>query len=887
MKRLLLFLLFAFSVQAQTVVTGYISNSTGGPATKGYVEFTIMPQSSAIWYTVPGTATIAPQTARCGINGSGQVKNLALTGNCLVWGNDVISPGNTTYKVTFAPDNVVRNTISQVSITGATYSLNSPVFAPIVSIVPQYQTITTSPISVNLIPAAPHAFNVGSAGIPYAAGYFDNLFMNGLPVTSYPVTAIVSCDSASLSSAIASPGTVDLRPCEGQTIVLASDVTITNSVYLIFGQGPILAPAVTKTLTLQADFEAPLSQIFGGAGTVAFTNGKKSTFNPEWWGALPDNSTNSAAAINAAIAAAQTHSSGGLSGGVVLLQTGMYFTGTTTLTSSSYFVLRGVAANHRSFIRYAGTGTALDITGAQVYGIAIENVQIACTTAITCAKGIAVSKLNEARWVNFGIGGFSTAGLTGFTHGLYLEGGSGDLTFTKAIITDSVNGITSDIKATVGGNADITFDGLILFNNQNPLNMKSMQSWTIKNSIIEWYETAIKLDNDATATFNGHGMIVESSVFDNVRFLNGPTSPYQSAYFSRILASNGARSVQVRGITFRDCWGNHNTAIAGTVVASPFVIDLSGASAVTADLPITFTGNNFFNGGSTTFFDNDTAAVVLNSENAKFSNDLVLGGTEFSTDATIFGGAGGGTRTRVTAISRTFYSPLVNVTHTSAPILRVTGPTVGSGSALIEFYRGAARTAYIGAPNSASNSFNIVMDPANNAPLYLQGHASNSVRIITSALVGIGKADFTPTASLHVKDATASTGITTLKCEEGAGQSTTPCLDTHSLIVNSTTKLNGSVSQGTAFKFASVTTGSIAGASSAAVTLTFSGVFTNSAWMPTCSLLEATTTTSTIRIHHIESITNTTNATVVVRIVNDDAVTAKTGTLYCTGVSGP
>jgi hypothetical protein len=98
---------------------------------------------------------------------------------------------------------------------------------------------------------------------------------------------------------------------------------------------------------------------------------------------------------------------------------------------------------------------------------------------------------------------------------------------------------------------------------------------------------------------------------------------------------------------------------------------------------------------------------------------------------------------------------------------------------------------------------------------------------------------------------------------------------------------NGSFSQGTAFKFASVTTGSIAGAASAAVTLTFSGVFTNSAWMPVCSLLEATTTTSTIRIHHIESITNTTNATVVVRIVNDDAVNAKTGTLYCYGTSGP
>jgi hypothetical protein len=64
-------------------------------------------------------------------------------------------------------------------------------------------------------------------------------------------------------------------------------------------------------------------------------------------------------------------------------------------------------------------------------------------------------------------------------------------------------------------------------------------------------------------------------------------------------------------------------------------------------------------------------------------------------------------------------------------------------------------------------------------------------------------------------------------------------------------------------------------------------VFTNAAWMPVCSVLEATAGTDTLRLHHIESITNTTNATVTVRIVNDSGAAARTGTLYCTGVSGP
>jgi hypothetical protein len=105
------------------------------------------------------------------------------------------------------------------------------------------------------------------------------------------------------------------------------------------------------------------------------------------------------------------------------------------------------------------------------------------------------------------------------------------------------------------------------------------------------------------------------------------------------------------------------------------------------------------------------------------------------------------------------------------------------------------------------------------------------------------------------------------------------------LVVNTTSTFNGNVAQGTAFKFASITTGSIAGAASAAVTLTFSGVFTSSSWHPDCSVLEATVGTDTLRVHHIESITNTTNATAVVRVVNDHATVAKTGTLYCKGFS--
>jgi hypothetical protein len=83
------------------------------------------------------------------------------------------------------------------------------------------------------------------------------------------------------------------------------------------------------------------------------------------------------------------------------------------------------------------------------------------------------------------------------------------------------------------------------------------------------------------------------------------------------------------------------------------------------------------------------------------------------------------------------------------------------------------------------------------------------------------------------------------------------------------------------FKHQSVTTGAVAAATDAAVTLTWTTAFADALYEPQCSLLEATTSTVTLRLHHIESFAA---ASVVVRVVNDDPANPHTGTLYCTGV---
>lgn len=182
MKRLVIFLLFAVSTYGQVpvTVTGLITDAGNNPATSGFVQFDIVPKASSIHYFISGIGTIT-QTVQCGINGSGLVKSqLNLANPCTVWGNDLINPANTQYKVTFAPNGVVTNIVSGECITGSSYSLNNPVFCPQIALTPQIITIRSNPFQVNIIPSAGGVFNIGSPLLPYAAVYANNFFVNGV-----------------------------------------------------------------------------------------------------------------------------------------------------------------------------------------------------------------------------------------------------------------------------------------------------------------------------------------------------------------------------------------------------------------------------------------------------------------------------------------------------------------------------------------------------------------------------------------------------------------------------------------------------------------------------------------------------------------------------------
>jgi hypothetical protein len=183
MRKLLLlfFLLCASTASAQSpvTVTGLVTDAGNNPATSGTVTFNLIPTASSIHYFVSGVGTITQQVV-CGINASGQIKSFSNLANpCTVWGNDVINPANTQYKVTLAPNGAISNIVSGECITGTSYSLNNPIFCPIVQINPQQAIVRSNPFQTNILPIASSTFNVGSPQLPYAAGYFNNLFLNG------------------------------------------------------------------------------------------------------------------------------------------------------------------------------------------------------------------------------------------------------------------------------------------------------------------------------------------------------------------------------------------------------------------------------------------------------------------------------------------------------------------------------------------------------------------------------------------------------------------------------------------------------------------------------------------------------------------------------------
>lgn len=100
---------------------------------------------------------------------------------------------------------------------------------------------------------------------------------------------------------------------------VGSDLTIPSNVALKVQNGALLTVASGKTLTINGPFSAGLYQVFSGSGSVEFAIGSVAEMNLEWWGGLPDGSTNCQTALTAAVAAMPASY-----GGTIRLASGIY-----------------------------------------------------------------------------------------------------------------------------------------------------------------------------------------------------------------------------------------------------------------------------------------------------------------------------------------------------------------------------------------------------------------------------------------------------------------------------------------------------------------------------------------------------------------------------------
>lgn len=201
------------------------------------------------------------------------------------------------------------------------------------------------------------------SGLP-VGGNYDHLTVNGSgavtwgqEVYNFATNYLNVSKYASLSAAVAAIGATPATLLVSTPLTVTGNLTIpeTLRLQLVGGSTLIISDGHTLTLTSPAQVVADhTTKIFIGPGSVAFS--RQGVAPAEWWGAKGDNSTNSAAAINAALA---SFDNTGGKGAAVDLNGGTYVIGTTTLTMRNRVHLRG-RGKRVTILNYSGTGTAVD-----------------------------------------------------------------------------------------------------------------------------------------------------------------------------------------------------------------------------------------------------------------------------------------------------------------------------------------------------------------------------------------------------------------------------------------------------------------------------------------------------------------------------------------------
>lgn len=195
--------------------------------------------------------------------------------------------------------------------------------------------------------------------------------------------AAYGSNQAGIEAAITSIGannrTLNISP---GTWSITGDMVIPSNIALRMDNGAVLAIATTKTLTINGSLEAGLYQIFSciGTGKVVFGDGAVDFVRCEWWGAVPNGTTDCLSAMQAAVDSfpvSATSQPTITSGGKLCLATGKYkITGPLTIgTTSRNVTLEGVNSG-ASIIYNTGATFAVVAAGVDAGATYTKNIHI-------------------------------------------------------------------------------------------------------------------------------------------------------------------------------------------------------------------------------------------------------------------------------------------------------------------------------------------------------------------------------------------------------------------------------------------------------------------------------------------------------------------------------
>lgn len=201
-------------------------------------------------------------------------------------------------------------------------------------------------------------------------------------ITLKPEITVGSTGYLTFSAAITAIGSTSATLIIPSGNHVAGGVTVPANIQLRPVKGAVFTIANGTTFTINGTLDAGLYQIFSctGTGKVVFGDGSVDVVRGEWWGAVPDGTTDCLAALQAAVNSfpvSATSQPTVTSGGKLLLATGKYKVSAplTIGTTSRNVTIEGVNSG-ASIIYNTGSTFAIAAAGVNAGGGYIKNIHI-------------------------------------------------------------------------------------------------------------------------------------------------------------------------------------------------------------------------------------------------------------------------------------------------------------------------------------------------------------------------------------------------------------------------------------------------------------------------------------------------------------------------------